>query len=131
MRRTVSSIVAPLAATGALFFLPAASAGADDRQRLPDQRCAEGSTVEIVQCLEGLTEDWDRRLNAAYRALMHDAPQGEELRAAQRLWIQFRDANCRYFAAGEGTITRIHAAECMRSTTAQRARELEDWLNGR
>jgi uncharacterized protein YecT (DUF1311 family) len=48
-----------------------------------------------------------------------------KLRAAQRLWIAYRDANCLYFGMGEGTIARVGAAECMRSMTEARARELE------
>jgi uncharacterized protein YecT (DUF1311 family) len=46
---------------------------------------------------------------------------------AQRLWIQFRDANCLYFDMGEGTIARIDAAECMRNMTETRAHELEEF----
>ncbi len=45
---------------------------------------------------------------------------------AQRLWIQYRDANCLYYDLGEGTIARLDAGECMRSVTETRARELED-----
>jgi uncharacterized protein YecT (DUF1311 family) len=47
------------------------------------------------------------------------------LRAAQRLWIQYRDANCLYYGLGEGTIAWLDAGECMRSMTEARARELE------
>ena len=53
------------------------------------------------------------------------AAQHDQLRAAQRLWIQYRDANCLYYGLGEGTIARIDAGECMRSMTEARARELE------
>jgi uncharacterized protein YecT (DUF1311 family) len=51
--------------------------------------------------------------------------QREQLRSAQRLWIQYRDANCLYYGLGEGTIARIDAGECMRNTTKARAEELE------
>ena len=66
---------------------------------------------------------------AAYqKALKADEPRRQEqLRTAQRLWIQFRDANCLYFDMGEGTIARIDAAECMRNMTEARVRELEDF----
>ena len=65
-----------------------------------------------------------RRLSARrYDASSHK--QREQLRAAQRLWIQYRDANCLYYDLGEGTIARIEAGECMRSMTEARARELE------
>jgi uncharacterized protein YecT (DUF1311 family) len=51
--------------------------------------------------------------------------QRDQLRAAQRLWIAYRDANCLYYGMGEGTIARIGAAECLRSMTEARAHELE------
>jgi uncharacterized protein YecT (DUF1311 family) len=44
---------------------------------------------------------------------------------AQRLWIQYRDANCLYYDLGEGTITRIEAGNCMYRMTRARAEELE------
>jgi uncharacterized protein YecT (DUF1311 family) len=68
-------------------------------------------------------------MNAAYqKALKDDEPKRQEqLRTAQRLWIQFRDANCLYFDMGEGTIARIDAAECMQNMTEARARELEEF----
>jgi uncharacterized protein YecT (DUF1311 family) len=51
--------------------------------------------------------------------------QREQLRSAQRLWIQYRDANCLYYGLGEGTIARIDAGECVRNMTKARAEELE------
>ena len=62
-------------------------------------------------------------LRAAVEAL---AEQRDQLRTAQRLWIQYRDANCLYYDLGEGTIARLDAGECMRSMTEVRAKELEN-----
>ena len=89
--------------------------------------CDGVSTPEIVNCMMAKTAQWDKRMNAAYqKALKDDEPKRQEqLRTAQRLWVQFRDANCLYFDMGEGTIARIDAAECMRNMTEIRARELE------
>jgi uncharacterized protein YecT (DUF1311 family) len=91
--------------------------------------CDGVSTPEIVDCVNARTAQWDKRMNTAYhKALKADGPRRQEqLRTAQRLWIQFRDANCLYFDMGEGTIARIDAAECMRNMTEARARELEDF----
>jgi uncharacterized protein YecT (DUF1311 family) len=88
----------------------------------------DGSTYEMVECLKAKTAQWDTRLNKAYRqALAHAATsaQADKLRAAQRLWLQYRQANCEYYDAGEGTIARLEAGECMRSMTEARAKELE------
>jgi uncharacterized protein YecT (DUF1311 family) len=92
----------------------------------PEPQC-DGNTREIVDCLSGRAAAWDKRLNEAYQKLMQDlAPKRrDQLRAAQRLWIQYRDANCLYYGLGEGTIARIEAGECMRSMTESRALELE------
>ncbi len=94
------------------------------------QTCGKGSTVDIEQCVGKLTKAWDQRLNAAYQKLIKNNPKGYKLRIAQRLWVQFRNANCRYYGAGEGTIRRLEFAECMRSSTAHRALELEDLAKG-
>jgi uncharacterized protein YecT (DUF1311 family) len=91
-----------------------------------EQSC-DGNTYQMVECLKAKTAQWDKRLNAAYQKALQDAvpAQRDPLRAAQRLWIQYRDANCLYYGMGEGTIARLDAGECMRSMTEARAKELE------
>lgn len=115
------------------FLSPAAvclavPAAAQDWYADDYQTCTGGSTVEIVVCLAGLTAEWDARLNAAYQTLMDDLVEDRKtaLRDVQRQWIAFRDANCGWYAGGEGSIARIEAAECLRVTTMQRAIELEN-----
>ena len=92
----------------------------------PEQSC-DGNTFQMVECLKAKTAQWDKRLNAAYQKALQDAvpAQRDPLRAAQRLWIQYRDANRFYYGMGEGTIARLDAGECMRSMTEARAKELE------
>jgi uncharacterized protein YecT (DUF1311 family) len=113
-----------LAALILIAVAPAAFAGdAGD----PDQAC-DGSTAEMVDCLGAKTARWDKRMTIAYQEALKNATspqQHDQLRAAQRLWIQYRDANCLFYGLGEGTIARLDAAECMRRMTEARARELE------
>jgi uncharacterized protein YecT (DUF1311 family) len=93
----------------------------------PDQSC-DGSTAEMVDCISAKTARWDKRMTIAYQEALKRAAspqQHDQLRAAQRLWIQYRDANCLYYGLGEGTIAKLDAAECVRSMTEARARELE------
>jgi uncharacterized protein YecT (DUF1311 family) len=92
----------------------------------PEQTC-DGSTPEIVDCLKAQTAQWDKRLNTAYQQALKDADgkQREQLRVAQRLWVQYRDANCLYYALGEGTIARVEVGYCMLELTKTRATELE------
>jgi uncharacterized protein YecT (DUF1311 family) len=111
-----------LAAVMAAFTSAAHANDAGD----PDQSC-DGSTAEMVDCLAVKTQRWDKRMSIASQQAMKvaSAAQHDQLRAAQRLWIQYRDANCLYYGMGEGTIARVDAAECLRRMTEARARELE------
>jgi uncharacterized protein YecT (DUF1311 family) len=104
-----------------------ASAAYAGDQGDPAQSC-DGSMPEMAECLKAQTAQWDKRMTIAYQQAMKDAaaPRREQLRAAQRLWIQYRDANCLYYGMGDGTIARIDAGACMRSMTEARARELEN-----
>lgn len=88
------------------------------------------STPEIVACVDAKTREWDRRLNRAYSALLDaaGAARREPLRKAQRLWLQFRDANCGFYATAEGSISRVEGAECVRAMTQDRALEFEQAL---
>ena len=92
----------------------------------PDQSC-DGSTYEIGECLRAKTAQWDNRMTIAYQRMLNagEPKQREQLRVAQRLWIQYRDANCLYYGLGEGTIARVEAGDCMLRMTQSRAIELE------
>lgn len=93
---------------------------------------AGGVTAGMVNCIGAETRIWDRRLNAAYAALMadpdHSAAAKGLLREAQRAWIAYRDKAC--IAEGEmtaegGTLAMVSRASCALQMTAQRATDLE------
>lgn len=109
--------------SAAVLFGAAASAFANDAGN-PGE-CG-GSTPEMVDCLVVQHAHWDKQLTIAYQQAMKDATAAEKdkLREAERAWIKYRDANCAYYAAGEGAIARINAAVCMRDMTKARAEEL-------
>ena len=111
-------------AAAAIFALASVAYAGD--QGDPEKSC-DGNTFQMVECRKAKTAQWDKRMTIAYQQAMKDAgpAQRDQLRAAQRLWIQYRDANCLYYGLGEGTIARLDAGECMRSMTEARARELE------
>ena len=97
----------------------------------PQEDCGDRkSTADIVECLATQTAVWDRRLSAAYQKLLDSLPvrRRDRLRNAQRLWIQFRDANCAYFASRSGTIARVQAGQCLLRLTTARAMELEEGI---
>ena len=112
-----------VSAAAMLALVPIADAG---DQRDPEASC-DGNTFQMVERRKAKTAQWDKRMTIAYQQALKDAApaQHDQLRAAQRLWIQYRDANCLYYGLGEGTIARLDAGECMRSMTETRAKELE------
>jgi len=120
----MQSLIRTLMAASAILVLASAAPAGD--QGDPATSCG-GGTPEMVECLTARTAQWDKRMTIAYQQALNDAPpqQRAQLRAAQRLWIQYREANCLYYGLGEGSIARIDAGECLRSMTEARARELE------
>ena len=121
MRPPVLRIVLVLV-VGLLVVAPARAEGWVE----PEQRC-DGSTRQIVDCLLDRTAQWEKRLDAAYQQALKDAlpEQREKLRTAQKLWLQYRDANCEYYGRGPGTWAGIQAGYCMKDLTQTRAQELE------
>jgi len=73
----------------------------------------------MVECLRANTAQWDMRMTIAYQRNLR-----EQLRMAQRLRIQYRDANCLYCGLDEGTIARVESDDCMLRMTQSRAIEL-------
>jgi uncharacterized protein YecT (DUF1311 family) len=112
----------------ALWFLMAARSVSAEMFGADYQPCGDKpNTLAIVECVQAKTKAADERLNAAYKALQAriDPAQRQPLLNAERLWVQYRDANCGFYGAQEGSIRQVQAAECVRSMTEDRARELE------
>ena len=90
------------------------------------QPCGEKtSTLAVVECVQAKTALPDQRLNAAYKALQAriEAAQRQPLLAAQRLWVQYPDANCGFYGTKDGSIRQVQGAECIRAMTEDRAHE--------
>lgn len=94
------------------------------------KRCMDASggvTAAMLDCIGNETAVQDARLNAEYRRTLAALPSGRQtdLRAAQRLWLQYRDANCGFYADPDGgTLASVAAADCVRMMTTERASEL-------
>jgi uncharacterized protein YecT (DUF1311 family) len=87
-----------------------------------------GVTVAMQACIADEFERQDKRLNAAYKALIEVVSEKRktELRDVQRKWIAFLDANCSFYVDPEGgTADRLAANECRVTHTALRATELQ------
>jgi uncharacterized protein YecT (DUF1311 family) len=103
-----------------------------DRRAGPCMQKPEGqSTPGMVDCLMSETKAWDDILNAEYQRLLPllKAEAAGDVKKAQRLWVEARDADCRvpyYFYEG-GTIVKVLGAECERDHTANRAILIKSW----
>jgi uncharacterized protein YecT (DUF1311 family) len=91
----------------------------------------DGMTTQgMVDCIGAAYEAWDKALNDAYRSLMATlSPQEAELlRAAQREWIRFRDAESVFLGSlltpDRGTMMRIAVNEMMADLVKARVLQL-------
>jgi uncharacterized protein YecT (DUF1311 family) len=106
----------------------AATSWSPDPQTVCNQ---QSTTISITNCLSERAKVWDSRLNQAYKALtgmlqaQQSTTQLQNLRKAQRLWIEYRDANCGFYGDEQGTIREVESAECLRRMTQDRAIELQ------
>jgi uncharacterized protein YecT (DUF1311 family) len=85
-------------------------------------------TVDLTNCLAKARDAANAQLNATYKQLREklNAADGQRLVAAQRLWIQYRDANCtaeRGLYEG-GTAASPAYLACLESMTRARTEEL-------
>ncbi len=88
------------------------------------------STLDIVDCAQRESDRWDARLNRAYKARMGEfnARQRDALKAAERAWLGFRQADCAAYEDEDwGSISRIDASQCVLRRTVERALELESF----
>lgn len=91
-----------------------------------------GVTVSMVNCIAEELEKQDARLNSVYKQFSASltAERKKDLVEAQRLWIQYRDANCKFYVDPEGGTAELLAGnECLLWQTTERANELQRFLN--
>ena len=101
-------------------------------------RCMETpegmSTHGMRQCLGNASEAWDKEMNRIWGELMRElpAPAKDSLRAAQRKWIVFRDAElealAQSYGAMPGTMYLVMHADAVSSLTRDRVRQLDALL---
>ncbi len=91
----------------------------------------EGMTTQgMVECIGTAYDAWDGALNEAYRSLMASLSpeEAELLRAAQREWIRFRDAESNFLGSlltvDRGTMMRITVNDMMTGLVKDRVLQL-------
>jgi uncharacterized protein YecT (DUF1311 family) len=79
------------------------------------------STLDIVACVNAKTKVWDARLNEAYKGAQKRISEGQRqpLVASEQAWTRYRDSNCGFYGAADGTIRQVMTAECVRSMTGR------------
>jgi uncharacterized protein YecT (DUF1311 family) len=98
-----------------------------DAQQRPCQEA--DSNAQMRQCLRAAAQKADAALDQTYEAIVWklSGSNREALRAAQQLWIRFRDASCtaaRNLYEG-GTLAPAAYWGCMEAATRQRTAELK------
>lgn len=92
-----------------------------------------GVTVEMLNCIGEELERQDAKLNRVYKQLSSQVSplRKKQLVTAQRNWIQYRDANCNFYADPDGgTLATVSSSECVLRETADRASELQTLASG-
>jgi uncharacterized protein YecT (DUF1311 family) len=97
---------------------------------VPGNPCQSiGPDSSETQCFITASQIADKELNSFYGMLrMHLSPEDrKKLQVAQRLWMQFRDANCRaeYDLYGGGSAGPTVRAACIEALTRHRTAELK------
>jgi len=90
------------------------------------------TTVGIATCLIQERDAWDVLLNRYYKQLRQtgEEPARTTLRDAQRAWIAWRDADCR-FAYEQfigSSMRQVTGAACQRDRTAERVLHLRNFI---
>jgi uncharacterized protein YecT (DUF1311 family) len=111
------------------IFLLAAAPFSAQHMNEPDSPCFNvGVTYDAVECLGKAKESSDAALNSMYQDIRKRL-EGDDVRRlveTQRLWIQYRDANCEAERAlyGLGTGAQPAYLGCLEAMTRARTKEL-------
>ena len=97
------------------------------------QPCADAQTQSAMnQCAIDEYKKADAELNRVYQQLLPklEATHQEKLKAAQRAWISFRDADCEYeaFAFEGGSMQPLIRYSCLEAATKTRTNQLRGFL---
>ncbi len=109
-----------------LMLFPLAQAVAAD--------CGNAQTQsEINQCASADYKKADKELNNAYQKALKltSGEQKNLLQSAQKKWISYRDADCKFqtYKSSDGTVSPMNTAICLQGKTEQRTKELQTMLN--
>jgi uncharacterized protein YecT (DUF1311 family) len=96
---------------------------------------ADSSTAGMIKASRWAEGEWDKLLNKNYQALMKRLSKEEQtqLKASQREWIKFRDAefdfNENFWGGFDGTMYRVFSPSFRSDFVRGRAIQLGSYLN--
>ncbi len=124
--RTVTGLNYFVAISLALILPSAAQVGSRPLTFPKANNCDMPTDREVADCAEDQANAWDKSLNAEYKAALGRVTGDQRLLLvkAQRLWVQYRDANCAVEFAHGGTVSRYLGEQCVLNMTQDRAKEL-------
>ena len=128
MKRILISLIAVMSSLGADSLA--------QERRGAEIRCGENATqAEANLCTRREYQKADAELNKVYRQLMaglagFEGKDQQQLRRAQALWIQYRNANCESESSIYlgGSIRPAVYNSCLASVTQERTRRLAEFL---
>jgi uncharacterized protein YecT (DUF1311 family) len=122
----MTRLLLALALAAAMVNIPAGAQHMNEK----DSPCANVVvTADLARCLSTARDSAEVRLNSVYTGIRKrlDATDAQRLRATQRLWIQYCDANClaERDLYARGTASGPVYLACLEAMTRARAKELE------
>jgi uncharacterized protein YecT (DUF1311 family) len=111
------------------FLLATTPRSFSQHMNLPDSPCANVvSTSDSVERLSKARVSSEAKLDSLYREIQSklEADEAKSLLATEKLWIQYRDANCEAERNlyGIGTAAGPAYIACLEAMTRERTREL-------
>ncbi len=97
--------------------------------------CADQTQLGLDQCADANFKRADQELNRAYddiiRRLGKDESSKQALIAAEKAWLAFRDAECKFRAdpGQQGSIWGMEHLFCLRDLTKARTKDLIHYLH--
>lgn len=95
--------------------------------------CDDAQTQQqLNQCHQQAYAQADSRLNAQFEQiiarLQADDAATRDLRRAQRAWLAYRDAECRFASPTQGSAASMVLTQCLTRLTRQRSEDFQRYL---
>ncbi|MDO8050505.1 lysozyme inhibitor LprI family protein [Janthinobacterium sp. SUN211] len=127
------AVLSRLSMLGGIFLclslssLTNASEQQSDMASIKQEHCEESNNLENTFCMSRELKESDTRLNVIYKTLMYALAKPQGLQSAQRAWLVFRDAECKFQnkAMHGGSAYHFSMDLCLMQLTEQRISALE------